>query len=129
MAKKWARSIRAHADPVKLYCVGFLSSSRRKDLHNLSATCNDTLLIERVVSLFAFMSHAHQPGIAQDCQMMRDGGLTDANFVDNLGNAAIATAADFHDLLPSVISKCLGECYWINGLSLFSHIDIHLCEV
>lgn len=51
--------------------------------HDLTATNCDAILVKRVESLLAFFADVHQIGIAQDGEMVRNGGLREADLFDD----------------------------------------------
>lgn len=56
----------------------------REFQHDLSAANCDILLIESIESLLAFIARIHQTRLAQNGEMMRDGGLRDVHLLDDL---------------------------------------------
>jgi len=67
---------------------------------------------------------AHEPGLSQDAQMVRDGGLRHIQLSHNIIHAQLFAAADLHNLLASFISQRLSK---LNGIyRLGFHIDNYL---
>ena len=82
---------------------------RRELDHQLSATDRDTFLVERVKRLLAFFAHAHQICLAQNGEMVRDGGLGHIQFFHDLAHRERVATYQVHDLLAGLIGNGFGE--------------------
>lgn len=81
----------------------------RKLDHQLSTANRDVFLVQGIKSLFAFFTNVNQSCIAQDRQVMRDGGLRETDFLHDLVHRQPATATLAHDLLAGLVGNGFGK--------------------
>ena len=67
----------------------------------------------------------HQPGLAQDGQVVRDRRLGDVQLLNDLVDREPLAAAEFHDLLPGLVGQGFGEKNRVERC----HIDNHLFDI
>ena len=102
--------------------LGGLGFRRELD-HQVSAAGYDTILVQRIKSLLAFLAHIDQSRLAQNGEMMRDGGLRDVRLLDDLVDRERGAATQTHDLLAGLVGDGFGKQYGIYS----SHIDNLRC--
>lgn len=71
--------------------------------HQLPAADGDVFLIERIESLLAILAHGDEVCLAQDGEVMRNGGLGDIQLFNDLADGERIAAADVHDLLTGFV--------------------------
>jgi len=94
-------------------------------LHQPAAASRDFCLVQRVKSLLAYLSYLHQPGLAQDRQVVRNGGLGHVELLNDRVDREPMAAAQQHDLLAGFIRQgfCKEDGVWV------CHIDLHLFDI
>jgi len=86
---------------------------RRKLQHDLSTANSDMFLVEGIKGLLAFFADVDEICVAQNSEMMRDGGLRKADLFNDLVDRQPATTALAHDLLAGVIGNGFGKDDWV----------------
>lgn len=102
--------------------LGGLGLGRELD-HQVSAAGYDAVLVQRIKSLLAILAHIDQSRLAQNSEMMRDGGLRDVRLLNDLVDRERSAAAQTHDLLAGLVGDGFGEQHGIYS----SHIDNLRC--
>ncbi len=82
---------------------------RRELDHDLTATDCDVFLIKRIERLLAFFASIHQIGIAQDGEVMRNGGLRVADLCDDVADREFAATAGAHNALTGFVGDGFGK--------------------
>ena len=102
--------------------------------HDLTTAHGDTFLIECIECLLAFLADVDETGIAQDGEMMRDGGLSEADFFNDLIDREFATTTRAHDLLARIVGDGFGkqdgiEFHDENSLCARLYRRLSICQV
>ncbi len=93
-------------DVYKLFC----RNTFRCELdHELSAADSNVFLVECIEGLLTFLADVDQTSIAEDSQVVRDGGLGEPNLLNDLIDGQPATAALAHNLLAGLVGNCFGK--------------------
>ncbi len=82
---------------------------RREHVQDAPAARDDSFLVERVKRLLAIMADVDQAGVAQNRQMMRDGGLRHIELLYDLGHGQRTATAELHDFLPRFVRERFGK--------------------
>ena len=82
---------------------------RGKADHELPAAHTEALLVERIEGLAALVLGGDEPGLAQDGQVMADGGLGDPDLRGDVADGQALAAAQAHDALAGVVGEGLGK--------------------
>ena len=88
-----------------IVCAGFWG----EDINQAAAAVGDALLVEAVVGVLAFGAGIDEVGVAEDGEVMGDGGLADAYGFDDLSDVEAVAAAQTHDLLAGGIGEGFGK--------------------
>lgn len=88
-------------------------------MHKVTTADGDGVLVEGVEDLFAVAAHVYQLGVAEDAEVMGDGGLGDAGPGYNVANAKPLAAEQAHNVLAGLIRHCFGKGNRVHS----SHID------
>lgn len=92
--------------------------------HDLTTARRNMVLVEGVEGLLAFFADVDEARVAQDGEVVRDGGLGEADLFDDLADGEPAATALAHDFLAGVVGDGFGE---EDGVEF--HIDIFLFEI
>lgn len=82
---------------------------RCKFHHQLSTANGDVLLVEGVKGLLTFFTDLDQVCVAQDRQVMGNGGLRETDLLHDLIHRQPAAATLAHDLLAGLVGNRFGK--------------------
>jgi hypothetical protein len=98
----------------------------RKSPHDDPTTGLYSFLVQGVIDLFAFFARLDQASVPEDAQVVRNGGLAQADLIHDVAHAQLPTADDFHDSLARLIAQCFGKLNRVVHIALLNrYISIY----